>query len=87
MSLQPHGGKLIEAYSPKEAYEDIEPEIPLDEIALSDLELIGIGAYSPIEGFLTEPDYEGVVENLRLKAGTVWSIPVTLPIDEETAAP
>jgi sulfate adenylyltransferase len=85
MSLQPHGGKLVQSYLPEESYEDILHEIPLDETALSDLELIGIGAYSPINGFLTEVDYHQVVETLRLRNGNVWSIPITLPIAKEKA--
>lgn len=82
MSLQPHGGKLIQAYNPNYTISEIQQTIELDAIALSDLELIGIGAYSPLEGFLTEQDYWAVVENMRLKDGTVWSIPVTLPVDK-----
>ncbi|MGG1632683.1 sulfate adenylyltransferase [Rossellomorea sp. NRS-1567] len=85
MSLQPHGGTLVQSYLPEESYEDILHEIPLDETALSDLELIGIGAYSPINGFLTEVDYQRVVETLRLRNGNVWSIPITLPIAKEKA--
>ncbi|WP_282137741.1 sulfate adenylyltransferase [Rossellomorea aquimaris] len=85
MSLQPHGGTLVQSYLPEESYEDILHEIPLDETALSDLELIGIGAYSPINGFLTEVDYHQVVETLRLRNGNVWSIPITLPIAKEKA--
>ncbi|MHA7139055.1 sulfate adenylyltransferase [Rossellomorea arthrocnemi] len=85
MSLQPHGGTLVQSYLPEESYEDILHEIPLDETALSDLELIGIGAYSPINGFLTEVDYQRVVETLRLGNGNVWSIPITLPIAKEKA--
>ena len=51
MSIQPHGGKLVYSYNPNEPVQNIEKEIQLDAIALSDLELIGIGAYSPLEGF------------------------------------
>ena len=86
MSLQPHGGKLVQTYNPNASLENIDKEIQLDAIALSDLELIGIGAYSPIDGFLGKEDYENVVQNMRLASGTVWSIPITLPVTEEAAA-
>jgi len=86
MTIQPHGGVLVNAYDPNEPYEHLKKEIPLDGIAISDLELIGVGAYSPIEGFLSEKDYKSVVENMRLANGIVWSIPITLPVTEELAS-
>jgi sulfate adenylyltransferase len=81
----PHGGKLINRWNPDYNLEHINKEIEIDFMALSDLELIANGAYSPIEGFLTREDYESVVKNMRLANGLVWSIPITLPVSEEQA--
>ncbi len=85
MSLQPHGGTLVQAYNPEKSITHIKKEIEIDVMALSDLELIAIGGYSPVDGFLTKEDYESVVENTRLASGIVWSIPITLPVTKETA--
>ncbi|BAB05206.1 sulfate adenylyltransferase [Halalkalibacterium halodurans] len=87
MSLsQPHGGTLVQRFHPEANVESVEKSIELDAFSLSDLELIGIGAFSPLTGFLTEKDYRSVVESMRLENGTVWSIPIALPVTEEKAA-
>lgn len=83
---RPHGGKLIQAYNPNLDLSLIEKELEIDAIALSDLELIGVGLFSPLTGFLGKADYESVVSNMRLADNTIWSIPVTLPVSTETAA-
>lgn len=83
---KPHGGKLIQAFDPYYEFKHIEKEIEIDAVALSDLELIGVGLFSPLTGFLGKADYESVVSNMRLADDTVWSIPVTLPVSYETAA-
>ncbi|WP_144527728.1 sulfate adenylyltransferase [Peribacillus simplex] len=81
----PHGGTLIDLWEPKYDFSKLTKSIEIDEIALSDLELIGTGAYSPIKGFFTKSDYEAVVKDMRLSSGHVWSIPITLPLTEESA--
>ena len=86
MSLsQPHGGTLINRWNPNFQYEAITETVELDEIASSDLDLIGTGAYSPLSGFLTEVDYNSVVTTMRLSTGVPWTIPITLPTTEVNA--
>lgn len=86
MSLnRPHGGVLIHRIAQKLNIQNITGTIEIDEMALSDLELIANGAYSPLDGFMTREDYESVIERMRLKNGILWSIPITLPVDEKTA--
>ncbi|WP_010191870.1 sulfate adenylyltransferase [Bacillus sp. m3-13] len=82
---KPHGGTLVQAYQPNYDTTNLTKEIEIDAIALSDLELIGVGLFSPLTGFLSKSDYESVVESLRLANGTIWSVPVTLPVTKEVA--
>jgi sulfate adenylyltransferase len=82
---KPHGGELVQAFDPNYDITSISKEIIIDSVALSDLELIGIGLFSPLTGFLGQKDYESVVGTMRLANGAVWSIPVTLPVSYEAA--
>lgn len=86
-----HGGHLINRIAtPAERQEFMEkaeslPRVQLDKRALSDLVMIAIGGFSPLNGFMEADDYESVVIDMRLKNGLPWSIPVTLPVPEEVA--
>lgn len=82
----PHGGTLINRWQPHYDTSSILNEIELDDMALSDLELIGIGAYSPLTGFVDEQNYNAIVANMRLTTGEPWTIPITLPVTERIAS-
>ncbi|NIV71345.1 sulfate adenylyltransferase [Candidatus Saccharibacteria bacterium] len=88
--IKPHGGNLINRYAnDAERQQLIEkaenyPSIILDDKNISDLEMIACGAMSPLTGFMTSKDYHSVVENMHLSNGLVWSIPITLAVDDET---
>lgn len=91
--IAPHGGTLINRLASPEksatflAQADALPRVSLDERAFSDLVMIAIGGFSPLEGFLKKADYDTVVTDMRLANGLPWAIPVTLSVDEATAAP
>jgi len=85
-SIAPHGGRLVQRFADAEerkswlARVTSLPQIVLTRREISDLEMIAIGAFSPLEGFLSEADYESVVTNMRLANGLPWTIPVTLAV-------
>ena len=90
-NIAPHGGQLINRMATEAQKEvfyskaDHLPIVQLTERSLSDLELIAIGGFSPLTGFLGKADYESVVLNMRLANGLPWSIPITLPVTAEVA--
>ena len=53
---------------------------------ICDIELLMNGGFNPLKGFLTEADYDGVVENMRLESGALWPMPITLYLSDEFAA-
>ncbi|RYM05430.1 sulfate adenylyltransferase [Sporolactobacillus sp. THM7-7] len=85
MTSLPHGGVLINRQHFDKDVSHLNREIAIDRVALSDLELIANGTYSPLTGFLDEENYRSVVEDMHLKNGLAWTIPITLPVSEKTA--
>jgi sulfate adenylyltransferase len=87
--IRPHGGKLInrtlEGRDLEQSLDRAEklPRLKLNSRQLSDVELIAIGAFSPLTGFMGKKDYENVVDNQRLENGLPWTIPVTLAVSKE----
>jgi sulfate adenylyltransferase len=61
------------------------PAIRLNARTLSDLELLAVGGYSPLDGFMTQADYRSVVNDMRLASGEGWSMPISLAVDAEQA--
>ncbi len=90
-AITPHGGELIDRVVPEEEIRERSmeaaelPKVPLSPRALSDLQMISTGVFSPLEGFMLREEYEGVVEDMRLQSGLAWSLPVTVSVDEEQA--
>lgn len=83
--IEPHGGVLVNRIKTRQKVIIANQQVELDQMALSDLELIAIGAYSPLTGFMVKKDYDSVVKTMRLSNGLPWSIPITLPISMEMA--
>ncbi len=90
--IAPHGGVLKERYVAADEAERLRHHsanllaIDLGTRQLCDLELILNGAFSPLEGFLVQRDYDRVVSELRLADGTLWPVPITLDVSEDLAA-
>ena len=89
--IRPHGGVLVDRVLRGEVREAVHEraqqmiKIPLDQMGLSDLELISTGALSPLTGFMGQADYDRCVEEMRLTNGVLWSVPVTLAVDDDLA--
>jgi sulfate adenylyltransferase len=88
---QPHGGELKELYLPEHRADEVKAKAggfaswDLTPRQLCDLDLLLNGAFSPLEGFLGEADYESVCDTIRLESGVLWPIPVTLDVSTEFA--
>ncbi len=74
MVSKPHGGKLVENFGEFEEH----PTIEISKDYAIDLINLGVGAYSPLNGFMNENEFNSVVESGRLEDDTPWTIPIVL---------
>ncbi len=85
--IAPYGGKLVNLLVSGEEREELLahastlPSIKINPRALHDLELLAIGAFSPLDRFMGKADYERVLRDMRLIDGTVFPLPITLTAD------
>src|SRR3989338_11279181 len=61
------------------------PKVMMRSRETSDLIMLGIGAFTPLEGFMGYDDWSGVCDELRMADGVFWPIPITLSVTEEHA--
>jgi len=90
--ISPHGGELVnrivdanQASQLQKEAADL-PTITLSAKQACDLEMIAIGAFSPLTGFVGKADFEGVCKSMRLASGVAWPIPITLAVDESVTS-
>ncbi len=91
--IPPYGGKLVSLLATDGEREELlarVPELPsikISQRAVHDLELLAVGAFSPLDRFMGKADYERVLREMRLIDGTLWPLPITLTADPEELPP
>lgn len=90
--VSPYGGSLVNLLASVEEVEELRDEaarlasIQISDRAACDLELLATGGFSPLDRFMGEEDFHSVVRHMRLVDGTLFPIPVTLPVHQHTCA-
>ncbi|HUN22378.1 MAG TPA: bifunctional sulfate adenylyltransferase/adenylylsulfate kinase [Anaerolineales bacterium] len=85
--ITPYGGQLVNLLVDPNQNEKLKeyasklPSFQLTERQICDLEMLAIGAFSPLRGFMGEADFHSVVNTMRLKNGTLFPMPITLGFD------
>ncbi len=89
--IPPYGGSLVDLIASPDEASDLKahasrlPSIQLSERAACDLELLATGGFSPLDRFMTQRDYQRVLDELRLASGHVFPIPIILTVDATEA--
>src|SRR5712692_9884363 len=90
--IAPHGGELVLNMAGENERAELQerarslPQVLVGSRQLADLEMLAIGAYSPLGGFMKQADYLGVVNDMHLANGLPWTVPITLSTTSEQAA-
>ena len=90
--VNPHGGGELkplllegDALESEKARAQSLPQIRVSSREAGDLIMMGIGGFTPLEGFMTRADWEGVCDGMKMANGLFWPIPITLSTDRDTA--
>ncbi len=90
--VKPHGGGALkplmpagEALAAERARAAALPKLRVSSREKGDLIMLGIGGFTPLAGFMTRADWEGVCDGYRTAAGLFWPIPITLSADKAAA--
>jgi len=90
--VRPHGGGPLkplmlagEALAAERARAGALPKLRVSSREKGDLIMLGIGGFTPLAGFMTRADWEGVCDGYRTASGLFWPIPITLSTDEVVA--
>src|SRR2546421_1150774 len=89
--IAPHGGELVLNMAGESERAELRerarslPQVLVGSRQLADLEMLAIGAYSPLGGFMKQADYLGVVNDMHLANGLPWTVPITISTTSEQA--
>jgi sulfate adenylyltransferase len=84
--IPPYGGRLVDLMVPAEgseelfAYASTLPSIRISERSVCDLQLLACGAFSPLDRFVGKDDHQRILDEMRLRSGHIFPVPVTLPV-------
>ena len=85
MLVRPHGSGELKPLLASPTQTSFAKQIPMASRELSDLLMLGMGAYTPLDGFMGKADWSGVCKDMRLADGLFWPIPITLSATKEKA--
>ena len=60
------------------------PQVRVSSREAGDVIMLGIGGFTPLDGFMTHADWQGICDGMKMTSGLFWPIPVTLSTDAET---